>query len=449
MNRLLYRLFRLSYGLRRWFIRRFTPSGLMVLVSLVISAVVGMDTNQSLAYQIFTFLCALVTVAISVSQFFRFRFSAERVLPRFGTAGTPLKYSIVLQNQTRKRQSGLILSEVFAESYPSFKEFMASSAGRKNKRGKSAARFPGILLHRPPATAKDIDLPVLQPGQAAKITVEVQPMQRGVLRLKGLTVACSDPLGLFKACVTRSLPQSILILPKRYQLPPINPPGLRRHQSGRVALAASVGDSEEFRALRDYRPGDSPRKIHWKSWAKVGRPIIKEEQEEYFVRHALMLDTFQQESHSEILEEAVSVAASFACEVRTQESLLDLMFIGLESHCFTAGRGLGDTDRMLELLASVVPCQDKSFDNLLPSVLERLSLLSGCICILLAWDESRRALVQHLQKMRIPTMICVMTSDRTLSEQLSEQLTLEYSSDSLTTIRLLQLGQIQEGLMEL
>jgi hypothetical protein len=129
--------------------------------------------------------------------------------------------------------------------------------------------------------------------------------------------------------------------------------------------------------------------------------------------------------------------------------LLDLMFIGLESHCFTAGRGLGDTDRMLELLASVVPCQDKSFDNLLPSVLERLSLLSGCICILLAWDESRRALVQHLQKMRIPTMICVMTSDRTLSEQLSEQLTLEYSSDSLTTIRLLQLGQIQEGLMEL
>lgn len=404
-----------------------------------------MDTNQSLAYQIFTFLCALVGVAIAASQFFRFRFSAERILPRFGTVGVALKYSVVVQNQTRKRQTGLVLSELLAESYPSFKAFMTSSPPKKSKRGKSAARYPGILLHPQPALVKDIDLPVLQPGQPTKVTVEVKPLQRGMLRLKGLTVSCPDPLGLFKSCVTRSLPQSILILPKRYQLPPITLPGSRRHQSGQVALASSVGDSEEFRALRDYRPGDSPRKIHWKSWAKVGRPIVKEEQEEYFVRHALILDTFQSESRSEILEEAVSVAASFACEIQTQESLLDLMFIGLESHCFTAGRGLGDTERMLELLATVVPCQDKSFDTLLPSILERFSLLSGCICILLDWDESRKALVQHLQRMGIPTLVLVVTGDRPRIEQLIT----EYGSAPLTTVQILQLGQIQQGLMGL
>jgi uncharacterized protein (DUF58 family) len=445
MNRLLYRLFRLIYSMRRWFVRRFTASGLMVLLCLMISAVVGMDTNQSLAYQIFTFLSALVGVAIAASRFFRFRFSAERMLPRFGTVGVALKYGVVIQNQTRKRQTGLVLSELLAESYPSFREFMTSSATQKSKRGKPAARYPGILLHPQPATVKDIPLPILQPGQHTKITVEVQPLQRGMLRLKGLTVACPDPLGLFKGCVTRSLPQSILILPKRYQLPAITLPGSRRHQSGQVALASSVGDSEEFRALRDYRPGDSPRKIHWKSWAKVGRPIVKEEQEEYFVRHALILDTFQPESRSEVLEEAVSVAASFACEIQTQESLLDLMFIGLESHCFTAGRGLGDTERMLELLASVVPCQDKPFETLLPSILERLPLLSGCICILLDWDEARKALVQHLQRMGIPTLVFVVTGDRSLIEQLAT----ESSSDPLTTVRILQLGQIQEGLMGL
>jgi hypothetical protein len=262
MNRLLYRLFRCIYSVRRWFVRQFTASGLMVLLCLMISAVVGMDTNQSLAYQIFTFLCALVGVAIAASQFFRFRFSAERILPRFGTVGVALKYGVVIQNQTRKRQTGLILSELLAESYPSFREFMTSSATKKSTRGKPAARYPGILLHPQPATVKDIHLPILQPGQQTKITVEVQPLQRGMLRLKGLTIACPDPLGLFKGCVTRSLPQSILILPKRYQLPPITLPGSRRHQSGQVALASSVGDSEEFRALRDYRPGDSPREIH-------------------------------------------------------------------------------------------------------------------------------------------------------------------------------------------
>ncbi len=443
MNRSLYRLFRFIYLVRRWFIQRFTPNGLMVLLGLMISAAVGLDTNQSLAYQIFTFLTALVIVAITASQFFRFRVSAERSLPRFGTVGFPLKYRVMLQNKTRKAQKGLILYERFAESYPSFKQWMAGDNGHQWTWGKSVLRFPRIPMNRQVAIAKGVNLPLLSPELSQEITMEVNPLQRGVLRLVGVTVACPDPLGLFKACVKLPLPQSIVILPKRYQLPPIALPGLRRYQSGGMALASSVGDSEEFRALRDYRPGDSPRKIHWKSWAKVGKPIVKEEQEEYFVRHALILDTFQRESHSEILEEAVSIAASFACEIQTQESLLDLMFIGLESHCFTAGRGLGDAERMLELLASVAPCQDQSFESLIPTVLERLALLSGCICIFLTWDEARKSLVQHLQRMQIPTLVFVVTSDRSIPSALMS----ESGHDPLLNIRILKLGQIQEGLM--
>ena len=57
-------------------------------------------------------------------------------------------------------------------------------------------------------------------------------------------------------------------------------------------MASSVGESEEFVSLRDYRRGDPMRHIHWKSWAKTGKPIVKEFQDEFFVRHALILDTF-------------------------------------------------------------------------------------------------------------------------------------------------------------
>jgi hypothetical protein len=488
MNRLFYRFFRCCYEVRCWFIRRFTTHGLVVLLGLIVSAAVGLDTNQSLAYQIFTFLVALVTVAISTSQFFRFRFGATRILPRFGTVGLPLKYRVILHPQMRKAQKELILHELCTESYPSFKQWMTGTRGHQWQWGKSVIRFPIVPMHRRVAITQGVDLPLLQPNRPTEVTVEVKPLQRGVLRLTGLTVACPDPLGLFKACVTLRQPQSILILPKRYQLPPIDLPGLRRHQSGGVALASSVGDSEEFRALRDYRPGDSPRKIHWKSWAKVGKPIVKEEQEEYFVRHALILDTFQRDSHSKILEEAISVAASFACEVQTQESLLDLMFIGLESHCFTAGRGLGDAERMLELLAAVEPCQHQSFESLIPTVVDRLSLLSGCICILLAWDEARQSLVQHFRRMQIPALVfvivpnefvvathndppnplkkgeqlkvplfkgdlggfCVAQSskvDITSNQSTSKPLLSEYNNDPLVSIRMLKLGEIQEGLM--
>jgi uncharacterized protein (DUF58 family) len=444
MDRAFYRLLRFAYALRQWLTRRFTPLGLGVLICLGISAIIGMDTNQSLSYQVFTFLLSLLTVAIAASLFIRYRFSVNRILPRFGTVGMPLQYRVVLQNKTQKPQRGLKLLESFANAFPSFREF--------NRIARLSQKWPTrrqqwlrMIAQQQWAIAPAVDLPVLAAHESTEVAVEITPLRRGLLQFKGLTIACPDPLGLFNACVPLSLPQSVLILPKRYQLPPLRLPGGRRHQSGGVALASSVGDSEEFRALREYRPGDAPRKIHWKSWAKAGKPIVKEEQEEYFVRHALILDTFQPESYSEILEEAVAVAASLACEVQTQESLLDIMFVGLEAHCFTVGRGLGQTERMLELLASVVPCQHKPFDSIIPVVQTRFSLLSGCICIFLTWDDARKTLVQQLQSMSIPTMVLVIT-DRSSA---SQHPAFDCLKNAQSSVHILQLGQIQQGLLNL
>ena len=201
--------------------------------------------------------------------------------------------------------------------------------------------------------------------------------------------------------VTLPLPQTALILPKRYPLPPIALPGTMKYQEGGVALAASVGQSEEFVALRDYRHGDPYRHIHWRSWAKVGKPVVKEFEDEFFVRHALVLDTFTDHQHSEVFEEAVSVAASFACTIQTQESLLDLLFVGPQSYCFTAGRGLAHADQMLEILASVRACRDQPFRSLEHLVLTHVSSVSGCICVLVAWDEERRKFVEKLLRLGV------------------------------------------------
>ncbi len=266
------------------------------------------------------------------------------------------------------------------------------------------------------------------------------PLHRGVVRLTGVTVARSDPFGLFNAFKTVALPQSLLILPKQYELPPIQLSGARRYQSGGVSLTSSVGDSAEFMSLRDYRPGDPLRKIHWKSWAKIDKPVVREEQDEFFVRHALILDTFQPAKYSIILEEAISIAASFACNLPTQESLLDLMFVGLQAYCFTSGRGLGNAEKMLELLAGVTACQDKSFDCLTKTVMSRVSMLSGCICIFIDWDEARKKLVSYLQELGIPNLVLVVIDEKQRDKH--EELDLEH-------LHWLKLGKIQEGLMKL
>lgn len=446
MNRFIYRFFHFSYALEQSRRRRLTTQGLIILLCLIISAILGLDTTQNMTYQIFTFLLSILLISIVASRFFAFRFSAVRILPRFATVGVKLKYRIVIHNKTNKIQNNLKILESFADPRPSFKEFSETPEPNEEKHksfDRYYYRWLWLIARKRVTTAKAIDLPALPPNSKTEVVYEITPEYRGVIRFANLTVTRSDPFGLFNACSTNYLPQSLLVLPKLYNLPAIKLPGLRRYQSGGVALASSVGDSEEFRSLREYRPGDPMRKIHWKSWAKLGKPIVKEEQDEFFVRHALILDTFQDIKYSEILEEAIAIASSLACEVQTQESLLDLMFVGHEAYCFTFGRGLSHTDKMLEILASVVACQDKTFDSIIPVVMERISLLSGCICIFLTWDESRQKLVNYLKGMGIHTLVFIILENE------AESLDTKSLSDNLVPFHILKLGKIQEELMKI
>ena len=274
--------------------------------------------------------------------------------------------------------------------------------------------------------------------------MELTPLRRGVLQFRGLTLARTDPLGLFRAYRRTVLPQSVLILPKRYPLPPIALPGGLKYQEGGVALASNVGQSDEFVSLRDYRRGDPLRHIHWRSWAKTGQPIVKEFEDEFFVRHALVLDTFTDVPHSEVFEEAVSVAASFACTLVTQESLLDLLFVGTQAYCFTAGRGLAHADQMLEILASVRACADKTFEKLEHLVLNHVSTVSGCICVLLAWDNERREFVQRLKALGVPVLVLVIVPPGGgLSGEGGPM------QDAPGRLHVLEVGQIKQGLAKL
>jgi uncharacterized protein (DUF58 family) len=279
------------------------------------------------------------------------------------------------------------------------------------------------------------------PNQDTEVRVEVTPLRRGVLRFTGVTLARPDPLGLFRAFVTLPLPQTALILPRRYPVPPIALPGTMKYQEGGVALAASVGRSEEFVALRDYRNGDPYRHIHWRSWAKVGKPVVKEFEDEFFVRHALVLDTFSNHQHGEVFEEAVSVAASFVCTIQTQESLLDLLFVGTQSYCFTSGRGLAHADQMLEVLASVQACHGHSFGALENLVLTHVGAVSGCICVFVAWDEERHKFIEKLLLLGVPLLVLVVVEAGTKPALDPGPL-----RDHPQCFHVLEVGRIEQGL---
>ncbi len=432
--------YRFFSNVRYWALRRFTRVGLTVIASVLAAGLMGFDTDNSVAYQAFTIMLFLLLVAVSCSMIFRGRFSVRRILPRFGTVGSTLRYTVEVANLTPRSQAGLTFLENLEDPRPQFQDWVAKQLD--DARHLKPFRLTGRRANPfKIALAGEAEVPPIPPHQVAEAPMELLPVRRGVLRFKGATIARADPLGLFRAFRKIKSPDTVLILPKRYYIPPVALPGISKYQQGGVAQASNVGQSDEFVSLRDYRQGDPPRHIHWRSWAKMGHPITKEFEDEFFVRHALVLDTFTNRVHGEAFEEAVSVAASFACTVLTQESLLDLLFIGPEAYCFTAGRGLAQSDHMLEILASVRPCRNPSFDSLEHLVLNHASSVSGCILVLLAWDDERQQLVKKLKLLGVPLLVLVIRAEND-----SRPLPPGPMGDEPDCLRSLQIGRIKEQL---
>ncbi len=440
--RLQYRLYRLSRSLRQRVRRRVTNMGLVFIGAVVLTAFMGIDTENNMDYQVFSLLLFLCVVASCFNWFFRLQFAPRRILPRFGTVGCPVTYKLLIKNLGRRNYRGLTALEELADAGPSFDQWFTAQRFLE----KHSFRFTQSPLarHSPPAQVKGAAIWSLPVRHEVEVELELTPLRRGVLRFSGAILARTDPFGLFRAFCHGPLPQSLLVLPKRYPLPPLALTGSTRYQSGGVALASSVGQSEEFVALRDYRHGDPLRHIHWRTWARLGKPVVKEYEDEFFVRHALVLDTFTEQDPDEALEEAVSVAASFACTLQTQESLLDLMFVGATSYCFTSGRGVAHVEQMLEILASVSACRNQSFGALEHLVLDHIQAVSGCVCVLLDWDEQRRRLVRKLREYGLPVLVMVITAGGG-SQVVGES----PSVDQQTPVYMLEAGRIEQGLARL
>ncbi|MGA8050987.1 MAG: hypothetical protein WCA09_12510, partial [Burkholderiales bacterium] len=98
MKRLIYASLRAVSSMQHFARERLTMAGKIALGAAGAAALAGVDTNQTLTYQAFAFLWALLAVAYAVSLAFRARVAVERELPRYATAGEPFSYRITVSN---------------------------------------------------------------------------------------------------------------------------------------------------------------------------------------------------------------------------------------------------------------------------------------------------------------------------------------------------------------
>ena len=417
-KRWLYASYRSGEGIMYNWNLRITPKGWFVLGCLCLAAFLGLDTNRTTAYQIFAFLFALVGVAASMTPFVRGKFTIRRELPRYGSVGVPLHYQLYIKNQNETKYRELFVWENVPDPRPSLEEFAYTPEPGEAFRNPFDRlfiyyRWRWLMDRRKVAEVERSRAFPLGPEQEVQVPMRLVPQRRGILHLESARIIRLDPFALFRGDAwPKGEPSSLLVLPRRYALPHLDLGGERHYQQGGASVAGAYGHSEEFVSLREYRPGDPLRHIHWRSWARLGQPIVKEFEEQYFPRYALVLDTFAKPEHDHLFEEGVSVAASFAYSLNTNDSLLDLLFVGTEAFSFTAGKGAGSIEKMLEILASIQPQQPSELPALELLLRQRIREISAVVVVLTGWDAEREEFLSNLRRHGCPLLAVAMVDSR-------------------------------------
>ena len=243
-------------------------------------------------------------------------------------------------------------------------------------------------------------LPDLLPGTSHHFTQKLLPTRRGAYIFDELLQETCYPFGLWRDSTRHRFEQTVLVYPRYRHLRELEIPVGMRYQPGGLALTSYLGDSTEFLSTREFRSGDPLRHIHWRSWARTGKPIVKEYGEEYFCRLALIIDTVLPNSEDVVpLERAISLSAAITEYLSREEYVIDLFAAGPKLYYLQAGRSLAYLQNIMDLLACLEPTppNDESFLDMQSALFEEIEGISTAICVFTDWDLRRQRLVEELQ----------------------------------------------------
>ena len=255
-------------------------------------------------------------------------------------------------------------------------------------RGQPAEVGLSVDLQGPHRWARVVDGPVNAPlrsaslpravnGTAVTLRMPVDTSDRGQRPLGPYAVVHGDPWGIVRRVVASAEGGVLTVRPRSFRLGRSMTSAFREGESDSASRRS--GD-QHFHALRDYVLGDEPRSVHWRSSARAGKLVVRQQVSEASTGTTIVLDVdgsayatndrFSATWDTERFETAVEVAASFASSQlgRTEQV-----------HLVTTARGarvtsapVGAAGSLLDALSVVrlLPPVDTAADEL-PAVVAR------------------------------------------------------------------------------
>lgn len=217
--------------------------------------------------------------------------SISRRLPEQIFAGRPFRVEICGHNQRPRLGSWMIAVDDCVQP--------ESAEGERDK-----------LRARPNAS---VLLAHVAAGGTHAAAYQVTLPQRGRYRFGPLWVSTRFPMGLVKATAKLKLFERVIAWPRLGRLSPSWPDLLDSRRLGRHTAHARQGPVDgDYFGLREWRPGDSKRWIHWRTSAKLGKLAVRQFEQQQNQDLALVLDLWLPAKPRDEDQRRVEVAISFA-----------------------------------------------------------------------------------------------------------------------------------------
>jgi uncharacterized protein (DUF58 family) len=229
----------------------------------------------------------------------------------------------------------------------------------------------------------------LQPlaaGQSARAAYRVPTNRRGRFTLGPLVASIGDPFGIARQSWHAASAQEVIVHPRLFELlapPEMSGTGLDAESRDVAGRPDSGG---EFNTLRDYTASDDLRHVHWKSTARRGRMMVRQDQSRRRAPALIMIDTRAAAHTSPSFERAVEITASIAAAIARTGRPYEVIT--------TAGEPLGQSGRRYlgSVLDELAVIDANSANRIVPALAGTRA--TSLIAIMGTVTESDRAAVE-------------------------------------------------------
>jgi uncharacterized protein (DUF58 family) len=208
------------------------------------------------------------------------------------------------------------------------------------------------LLHAPVGYCMHVSPRATQTAMARMV-----PRHRGILQLKEIRLSCAFPFGFVNRVRYVRVQEKIIVYPRMGKLQRQVLQRAREAASLGTMHSATRGGHDEFFGLREYRPGDAMRSIHWRRTARTGQLLVRELTSNVVPRIIVLLDLHELAPGTEGInraERGIELAASIIGHAFHENFAVGLLLPGLASMELTEPRmGVDQRRTLLGTLATL------------------------------------------------------------------------------------------------